>query len=105
MRISSGCVSHRDRRGVLRRTDDGGLHRLASHWPCCTDHPEQLLAAAFARACHAAVEAAGDITNEAHTVESAPRRAWAGTTTAATGPACALISAGRVRSSWRPGRT
>lgn len=54
------------------RTDDGGLSTaLASPLaPHCTGlTPEQLLAAAFASCLHhAAVEAAGGITDEAHTV-------------------------------------
>ncbi|MEV4482914.1 OsmC family protein [Micromonospora coxensis] len=55
------------------RTDDGGLSSaLASPLaPHCTGlKPEQLLAAAFASCLHhAAVEAAGEITDEAHTVQ------------------------------------
>ena len=55
------------------RTDDGGLSTaLASPLaPHCTGlTPEQLLAAAFASCLHhAAVEAAKDITDEAHTVQ------------------------------------
>ncbi|MEV4202541.1 OsmC family protein [Micromonospora globbae] len=55
------------------RTDDGGLSSslaspLAAH--CTGLRPEQLLAAAFASCLHhAAVEAAGRITDEAHTVK------------------------------------
>ncbi|MEU6202084.1 OsmC family protein [Micromonospora musae] len=55
------------------RTDDGGLSTalaspLAAH--CTGLRPEQLLAAAFASCLHhAAVEAAGEITDEAHTVQ------------------------------------
>ncbi|MEU4567765.1 OsmC family protein [Micromonospora sp. NPDC023956] len=55
------------------RTDDGGLSTalaspLAPH--CSGLTPEQLLAAAFASCLHhAAVEAAKDITDEAHTVQ------------------------------------
>jgi organic hydroperoxide reductase OsmC/OhrA len=55
------------------RTDDGGLSTaLASPLaPHCTGlTPEQLLAAAFASCLHhAAVEAAGQVTDEAHTVQ------------------------------------
>ncbi|WP_405095825.1 OsmC family protein [Micromonospora sp. NBC_01412] len=55
------------------RTDDGGLSSpLASPLaPHCTGlTPEQLLAAAFASCLHhAAIEAAGEITDEAHTVQ------------------------------------
>lgn len=55
------------------RTDDGSLSTtLASPLaPHCTGlAPEQLLAAAFASCLHhAAVEAATDLTNEAHTVQ------------------------------------
>ncbi|KXK61982.1 MULTISPECIES: OsmC family protein [Micromonospora] len=55
------------------RTDDGELSTaLASPLaPHCTGlTPEQLLAAAFASCLHhAAVEAAGEITDEAHTVQ------------------------------------
>ncbi|ABP54580.1 MULTISPECIES: OsmC family protein [Salinispora] len=55
------------------RTEDGGLSTaLASPLaPHCTGlSPSQLLAAAFASCLHhAAVEAAGEITDEAHTVQ------------------------------------
>ncbi|TDB70644.1 OsmC family protein [Micromonospora sp. KC723] len=55
------------------RTEDGGLSTaLASPLaPHCTGlTPEQLLAAAFASCLHhAAVEVAGEITDEAHTVQ------------------------------------